>query len=235
METACFAPEPAPPPVAMILCAGRGERMRPLTDSLPKPLLQAGGRPLIQYHIERLASAGVRRLVLNLAHLGDKIERFVGDGGRWGLDVAYCREPEGALETGGGICNALPLLGEDAFLVVNGDVWTDYDFSSVRCPGDVLAHLVLVDNPAHHPGGDFCLMNGRVLDTDGVRLTYSGIGVFRPALFSGCRPGRFPLGPLLREAIAAGRVSGEHHQGRWCDVGTPVRLERLDALLRAGD
>ena len=209
--------------------------MRPLTDHLPKPLLQVGGRPLVQYHIERLASAGIRRLILNLAHLGDKIERFVGDGGRWGLDVAYCREPEGALETGGGIYNALPLLGTDAFLVVNGDVWSDYDFSSAYCPEDALAHLVLVDNPAHHPEGDFCLLGGCVVSAGGEPLTYSGMGLFRPGLFSGCRPGRFPLGPLLRKAITDGKVSGEHHRGRWYDVGTPARLAALDAQLSTGD
>ena len=221
------------PAAAMILAAGRGERMRPLTDRVPKPLLRVGGQTLIERHIERLARAGIRHLVVNLCHLGEQIEAFVGDGARWGVSVAYTHEPEGALETGGGILNALPLLGEGCFLVVNGDVWVDVDFAALRCPAGSLAHLVLVDNPDHHPDGDFDLANGVVALSGGRRLTFSGVGLFRPGFFAGCRPGRFPLRPLLRKAVPAGRVTGEHHRGGWSDVGTPARLSALDARLGA--
>ena len=224
---------PERPTAAMILAAGRGERMRPLTDRVPKPLLRVGGQTLIERHIERLARAGIRRLVVNLSHLGEQIEAFVGDGARWGVSVAYTREPKGALETGGGILNALPLLGEGCFLVVNGDVWEDVDFAALRCPAESLAHLVLVDNPDHHPDGDFELANGVVALSGGTRLTFAGIGLFRAGFFADCRPGRFPLRPLLRKAIAAGRVTGEHHRGGWSDVGTPARLSALDARLGA--
>lgn len=214
----------------MILAAGRGERMRPLTDHTPKPLLMAGDRPLIVHHLERLAAAGITRVVINHAHLGEQIEAALGDGARFGLAIRY--SPEGrALETGGGIFRALPLLGDGPFLVVNGDVWTDLDLARLRLAEGRLAHLVLVDNPEHHPRGDFRLADGLVFAEGEPRLTFSGIGVYSPALFEGCRDGAFPLAPLLRAAMARGLVSGEHHRGRWLDIGTPARLQALDQLL----
>lgn len=215
----------------MILAAGRGERMRPLTDHTPKPLLLAGGKPLIVHHLERLSAAGIRQVVINHAHLGERIEAALGDGKRFGVAIRY--SPEGkALETGGGIFRALPLLGEGPFLVVNGDVWTDLDFAHLCLPEGRLAHLVLVDNPEHHPRGDFRLSDGTVHDDGEPRLTFSGIGVYSPALFEGCHDGAFPLAPLLRAAMARGLVSGEHHRGRWLDIGTPARLQALDHLLK---
>lgn len=215
---------------AMILAAGRGERMRPLTDVVPKPLLPAGGRRLIDYHLEALARAGVREVVVNHAHLGAQIEAALGDGSDSGLRICYSPEPS-ALETGGGIYQALPLLGGGPFIVVNGDVWTDFDFGRLALGESDLVHLVLVDNPPHHPGGDFVLKGGRVTTEGAPRLTYAGVGVYRGELFAGCRGGAFPLAPLLREAMAAGRVSGERHEGAWVDVGTPERLAELDARL----
>ncbi len=219
------------PSRAMILAAGRGERMRPLTDHTPKPLLEVGGRPLIHYHLEALARVGFRDLVINHAYLGGQIEAALGDGGRWGLSIAYSPEPEGALGTGGGIFHALPLLGDAPFLVVNGDVWIDYDFSRISCSEEKLAHLILVDNPSHNPAGDFLLNGGDVTNGQAPRLTFSGIGVYRSELFSGCEEGFFPLAPLLRRAAEEGRVSGEHFRGRWVDVGTPQCLESLDRIL----
>ncbi len=230
----------------MLLAAGRGERMRPLTDHTPKPLLEAGGKPLIVWHIERLARAGITDLVINHAHLGTQIETALGDGSRYGVRIRYSDEGK-ALETAGGIAYALPLLGDEPFAVVNGDIWCDYDFAhlsecaaALQAGGD-LAHLVLVDNPPHHPNGDFHLHQGRLLPTNDQRLmakssklTFSGIGVYQPALFGRIPRGRAaPLAPLLREQIAAGRVSGEHHRGLWVDVGTPQRLAELDKLIRS--
>jgi MurNAc alpha-1-phosphate uridylyltransferase len=215
---------------AMILAAGRGERMRPLTDRLPKPLLPVAGKPLIEYHLERLADAGIREVVINHAHLGHLLEAHLGHGARWGMAIRYSPENQ-ALETGGGIFHALPLLGEEPFLVVNGDVWSDIDFSRLQLPAGADAHLVLVDNPTHHPQGDFTLQQGRVSMTDGARLTFSGIGLYHPRLFAHCRPGAFKLAPLLREAMAQGRVTGERHAGVWIDVGTPERLHELERLL----
>ena len=219
---------------AMILAAGRGERMRPLTDHTPKPLLLADGKPLIEYHLEALARAGIRDIVVNHAHLGDQIEAFLGDGSRWGVSISFSEEPAGALETGGGIFNALPLLGRGCFIVVNGDIWADYDFSKSECAKDKLAHLVLVDNPEHHPEGDFQLKEGLVTEGRENCLTFSGIGIYRPELFEGCTRGAFPLAPLLRSAMVRGEVSGEYHQEAWVDVGTPGRLEELTRLLRRG-
>ncbi len=217
---------------AMILAAGRGERMRPLTDTLPKPLLPAGGRPLIEWHLRALAATGFREVVINHAWLGERLTAALGDGRRFGLRIRYAPEPPGALETAGGIVNALPLLGDAPFLVINGDVWTDYPLERLPTLGeDDLAHLVLVDNPPHHPAGDFHLREGRVQADGRLRLTFAGIGVYAPELFAGLPPGRRPLAPLLREAMAAGRVSGEHYRGRWFDIGTPQRLAELDALL----
>ena len=223
---------------AMILAAGRGERMRPLTDHTPKPLLRAGGHCLIEYHILALARAGIGELVINHAHLGGQIEAALGDGSRYGVRIAYSAEGEGqALETGGGIYRALPLLGREPFLVVNGDIYCDYPFEQLSTAPEGLAHLVLVDNPPHNPEGDFILADGQVGSeaTHGAtRLTFSGIGLYRPALFDGCEDGAFALAPLLRQAMDRGLVSGEHYRGLWMDIGTPQRLEQLDALLSAG-
>lgn len=217
----------------MILAAGRGERMRPLTDHVPKPLLQVGGKPLIVWHIERLAEAGISELVINHAHLGAQIEQTLGDGSRFGVRIRYSAEGQGrALETGGGIFKALPLLGEAPFLVVNGDIWCDVDFAALTLADGLLAHLLLVDNPDHNPDGDFRLDAGGRVHADGEpRLTFSGIGIYHPALFAGCTPGAFPLAPLLRRAMADGRVSGQRHPGPWVDVGTPERLLMLDKQL----
>jgi MurNAc alpha-1-phosphate uridylyltransferase len=222
---------------AMILAAGRGERMRPLTDTCPKPLLCVAGKPLLVWHLERLARAGFREVVINHAHLGAQIEALLGDGAAWGLSIAYSPEPVGALETAGGIAQALPLLGGAPFLVVNGDIFCDWNPAGAHgaLAELALAHLVLVPNPLHHPDGDFSLAGGKVgADDTAPRLTFSGIGIYHPALFSGIAPGAIAkLAPLLRTAMAAGRVSGERHDGRWTDVGTPDRLMALDAELRA--
>jgi len=216
----------------MILAAGRGERMRPLTDSIPKPLLKVGGQCLIEYHIKRLVMAGLREIVINHAHLGEQIEQTLGNGQTYGADLRY--SPEGiALETGGGIYKALPLLGKAPFLVINGDVWCDYPLNQL-CHHSLtgLAHLILVNNPAHHPKGDFCLINNRISQNGTPRLTFSGIGLYHPDLFKDCQAGAFPLAPLLIKAMQAGLVSGEHYQGEWIDVGTPDRLERLEQMLK---
>ena len=259
---------------ALIFAAGLGERMRPLTDSTPKPLLLAGGKPLIEWHIEKLAASGIREVVVNTSWLAEQFPRALGDGSRWGLDLHCIYEGETPLETGGGMWNALPFLrdGDDAFIAVNGDVWTDYDFS--RLPDEPIgdAHLVLVDNPPQHPRGDFAFaplyrrergwgegsgeakLSGDTEPSSGAarhllpegegKLTFSGIGVYRPSLFEGWRdiigdapgvdetPPRFKLAPLLRAAMARGAVAGEHHRGKWTDVGTPERLAELDARLK---
>lgn len=213
---------------AMLLAAGRGERMRPLTDTTPKPLLRIGGQMLIEHHIHALASAGITRLVINHAWLGDRIVRALGDGSAYGVQIEYSAEGETGLETGGGIQRALPLLGSDPFLVINADIWTDIGFSRLPQTPDGLAHLVMVDNPAHHPQGDFSLVDGKLAQHGAQMLTFSGIGVYRPELFSGCAPGRFPLAPLLRTAMDSGQVSGEHFHGTWFDIGTPERLEEVN-------
>ncbi len=222
----------------MILAAGRGERMRPLTDHTPKPLLQAGGKPLIVWHIERLVRAGITDLVINHAHLGAQIEQALGDGSQFGARIRYSSEGT-ALETAGGIAFAQHLLGSEPFAVVNGDVYCDYDFARLPALAAQMrrnqdnAHLVLVDNPDHHPNGDFGLHGARVTDT-APKLTFSGIGLYRPELFAHIPRGtKAPLAPLLREQIALGKVSGEHHRGVWIDVGTPQRLEELDRQLRS--
>ncbi|MBI3903890.1 MAG: nucleotidyltransferase family protein [Nitrosomonadales bacterium] len=225
----------------MILAAGRGERMRPLTDHTPKPLLMIGGKPLIVWHIERLARTGITDLVINHAHLGTQIEETLGDGSRYGVRIRYSPEHPAALETAGGIAHALHLLGDKPFAVVNGDIWCDYDFAhlparaaALQNSGDT-AHLVLINNPAHNPGGDFHLHDSRLLPEGlSTKLTFSGIGLYQPALFTHIPRGtKAPLAPLLREQIALGKVSGEHYSGRWVDVGTPQRLEQLDNELRA--
>jgi MurNAc alpha-1-phosphate uridylyltransferase len=228
----------------MILAAGRGERMRPLTDHTPKPLLQAGGKPLIVWHIERLRASGFTHIVINHAHLGQQIEDALGNGDALGVSIVYSREGS-ALETAGGIATALPLIDREVFLVVNGDIYTEFDFSRLAEPmarlaaGRDQAHLVLVDNPPQHPNGDFVLEAGRVINSDvpltphPARFTFSGIGVYHRALFAQTEAGvKAPLAPLLRQAIDAGRASGEHHGGRWVDVGTPERLQQLDESLR---
>lgn len=219
----------------MILAAGRGERMRPLTDNCPKPLLCVTGKPLIVWHLERLAKAGYRDVVINHAHLGEQIEALLGDGDAWGVRISYSPEPPGALETAGGIAQALSLLGEEPFLVINGDIFCDWNPAQASLADDALAHLVLVPNPEHHPEGDFVL-DGTKVGAGGTapRLTFSGIGIYRPALFAGIAAGQVAkLAPLLREAMARGQVSGELHRGRWTDVGTPQRLAELDTELRA--
>ena len=218
---------------AMVLAAGRGERMRPLTDAEPKPLLRVGGKRLVEYHLENLARAGFRDVVINTAWLGDRIEAALGNGARYGLSITYSHERPEALETGGGIHRALPLLGSAPFLLVNGDVWTDIDFGALRRepPAASLAHLVLVPNPPHHARGDFRLEQGLVAEGEGERYTYSGIGIFRPEMFAACAAGKFPLLPLLRQAIGERRLSGELHRGRWYDIGTVERLKALDSEL----
>ena len=218
---------------AMILAAGKGERLRPLTLHTPKPLIRAGGVPLIEYHLRALAAAGFTEIVINHAWLGQQIEDHLGDGSRFGVTIQYSAEGE-PLETGGGIFKALPLLGDNPFAVVNGDIWTDYDFAGLRQPLTGLAHLVLVDNPAHHPSGDFYLQGAQVLDAvPGVdALTYSGIAVLSPALFKGAAPCAFKLAPLLRTAMADGQVTGERLQGHWVDVGTHERLAEVESLIK---
>lgn len=215
----------------MILAAGRGERMRPLTDSRPKPLLEAGGRPLIEHHIMRLREAGITQLVINHAYLGAQIVERLGDGSALGVEIRYSPEPGGALETGGGIKKALPLLGEQPFLVINGDIWSDYPYNNMKLEAGKNAHLVLVDNPEHHPQGDFGLCGTRVQESAEPRLTFSGIGLYHPRLFDDTPDGAFPLAPLLRSAMQRNEVSGEHYPGQWMDIGTPQRLSELDERL----
>ena len=231
---------------ALIFAAGRGERMRPLTDTTPKPLLQAGGKPLVAWHLEKLAAMGVRDVVMNISWLADLFEPTLGDGSRWGLHLHYSYEGPEPLETGGGMHKALALLGDAPFLAVNGDIWTDHDFAALPPEPAGLAHLVMVDNPAQHPRGDFHLGADGLLHTSGEPTrTYSGIGVYRPELLKDWRqvignapgtelsPPRFKLAPLLHTAIQAGAISGEWHRGRWTDVGTPERLAQLDADIAA--
>ena len=222
----------------MILAAGRGERMRPLTDHRPKPLLVAGGKPLIVWHLERLAAAGFREIVINHAHLGEQIEAALGDGSQWGLHIQYSPEPPGALETAGGIATALPLLGDAPFLVVNGDIYCDVDFGrfsrSTAAGWQPAAHLVMVANPDHHTGGDFGLDCERVIFANGEQtFTYAGVSVFSPVFFADVKPGTvMKLRPLLEAAIATGTLTGERYTGRWVDVGTPQRLAELAKELR---
>ncbi len=229
---------------AIVLAAGLGERMRPLTDSTPKPLLQVAGKPLIAWHLEKLAAAGVRDVVINTSWLAEEFPRVLGDGSRWGLRLHFAYEGAVPLETGGALWNAMALLRDDVFIAVNGDIWTDYDFARLPADIDGQAHLVLVDNPPQHPDGDFALHGDRVASDDSPRLTFSGIGVYKPALLddwrsiigpapgAGATPPRFKLAPLLRHAMRRDSVSGEHHRGRWTDVGTPERLAQLDRDLR---
>jgi MurNAc alpha-1-phosphate uridylyltransferase len=219
---------------AMLLAAGRGERMRPLTDHTPKPLLLAGDRPLIVWHLEALAHAGVREVIINLSWLGPQIRAALGDGREFGLQIHYSEEGSPPLETGGGIFQALPLLGPEPFLVVNGDTFTDIDVSTLRLSTAADARLVLVPNPPQHPRGDFGLAGEAVVDREPRPFTYSGIGIFSPRLFAGCAAGQFPLRPLLNRAIAAGRLQGQLHAGQWLDIGTPERLAGLNRMLGRG-
>jgi MurNAc alpha-1-phosphate uridylyltransferase len=214
---------------AMILAAGRGERMRPLTDHTPKPLLKAAGKPLIEHTIEQLVAAGFNDIVINHAHLGLQIEDRLGNGNQLGANINYSPEGEQALETAGGIINALHLLGDEVFLVVNGDIATDFAFAELQNQAVDLAHLVLTDNPEHHPKGDFGLdKSGLVIANNSKQFTFSGIGLYRPELFNNIPAGPCKLGPILRQAIANGRVSGQKMDGFWMDIGTPERLQELD-------
>ena len=230
---------------ALIFAAGLGERMRPLTDRTPKPLLPVGGKPLIVWHLEKLAAAGVHYVVINTSHLAEQFPDTLGDGSRWGLRIRYAYEGPTPLETGGGMLNALPLLGSAPFIVVNGDIWCDVDLAALPSEPAGLAHLLLVDNPPQHPHGDFALdAHGTVHDDGDARLTFSGIGVYRQELLQGWRevignvagtdmqPPRFRLTPLLRAAMANDAISGSHYRGAWTDVGTPQRLAQLEAELR---
>ena len=215
---------------AMILAAGRGERLRPLTDRLPKALVEIHGKSLLERHLENIRDAGIRTVVINLGWLGEQIVARAGSGARYGLDIIYSQEGEQVLETGGGIHKALPFLGEHPFLVANADVYTDMPVPDVELGDDHLGHLVMVPTPDYREYGDFNLDNGLIRNGSAARLTFSGLAIYRPEFFSGCEAGRFPLAPLLREAADAGRLTGEVYEGLWADVGTP---ERLDALNRA--
>jgi N-acetyl-alpha-D-muramate 1-phosphate uridylyltransferase len=218
---------------AMILAAGRGERMRPLTDHTPKPLLPVASKPLIEHTINQLVSAGFTDIVINHAHLGQQIEDQLGNGSHLGANISYSPEGDQALETAGGIINALPLLGKDVFLVVNGDIATDFPFVELKKISVDLAHIVLIDNPPHHTQGDFALdSSGNVTENASQRYTFSGIGLYHPDLFSKTPPGKSKLAPLLREAIAAKKITGQHYSGFWMDIGTPERLQELDDRLR---
>jgi MurNAc alpha-1-phosphate uridylyltransferase len=212
---------------AMILAAGRGERLRPLTDSVPKPLVDLAGKPLIEYHLASLAQAGFREVVINQGHLGGQLASALGNGGRWGINIHWSDEQPTALETGGGIFKALPLLGTGPFLVINGDVWTDYPFARLRAIKCDWAHLVMVPNPAQNPDGDFALLGARIREDGPARQTFSGIGVYHPRLFDGCSPGKFSVVPLLRTAMRDHLVTGELFTGTWDDIGTLERLETL--------
>ena len=218
----------------MILAAGRGERMRPLTDTTPKPLLKVAGRALIEYHLLHLAEAGMRDVIINLAWLGGRLEQTLGNGQAYGVTIEYVHEGEQALETGGGIFNALPLLGPEPFLVINGDIWTDYPLQQLPTTLTGLAHLVLVDNPSHHPQGDFAISaTGHAVAEATEKFTFSGIGVYAPELFATCQAGIFPLAPLLRQAMLAQQVTAEHYTGHWSDVGTIERLQQLQTFLQS--
>jgi MurNAc alpha-1-phosphate uridylyltransferase len=218
----------------MILAAGRGERMRPLTEKLPKPLLEVGGHRLIEYHLAALAKHGIQDVVINLSWCGERIREALGDGKSYGLSICYSDEGPAPLGTGGGLFEALPLLGAEPFLVANGDVWSDFPLAMLKPPQDSLAHLVMVENPPHHPEGDFGIAADGRLQASPGQLTYSGISVLDPQLFEACSRGEFPLKPLLERAMAVGRLTGQRHAGAWTDVGTPARLAALDSELRLG-
>jgi MurNAc alpha-1-phosphate uridylyltransferase len=220
---------------AMILAAGSGERMRPLTDNMPKSMLEVNGKPLIQYHVENLVQAGIVDIVINHALFGEQIEAHLNNGKALGASICYSAEGEQPLETAGGIVRALPLLGDSPFVTVNADIWTDFPFQNLLSECDALtddlvnhqAHIILVDNPEHNSKGDFALSNGKVLNQGGPLLTFSGISIFKPEFFKDCPSGSMPLAPILRQASSQGRVTGNHYQGRWQDIGTPARLSDL--------
>lgn len=218
---------------AMILAAGRGDRMRPLTDTMPKPLLMAGKYRLIEYHLFNLANAGFKDIVINVAWLGQQVIDTIGNGEKYGLNIVYSNEGAEALETGGGIFNALPLLGDEPFLVINGDVWTDYPLARLESI-DLIdrAHLVLVNNPAHNPQGDFSIRDGRLVEGDEERYTFSGLGVYSSAFFESEEKGKYPLAPMIRKFLAKDQISGELYMGQWMDIGTAQRLEDLRAFTK---
>jgi N-acetyl-alpha-D-muramate 1-phosphate uridylyltransferase len=219
---------------AMILAAGFGSRLRPLTETTPKPLLQVGGKPLLQYHLQRLATAGITDIVINISWLAEQIEDYFGDGSHFGVSIDWSREAQ-PLETGGGIANALPLLGSEPFLLINGDVWTDFPLHSISLDQDADAHLVMVANPEHNPSGDFAVANSLVSYDAGPKYTFSGISLFRPQLFAGFKEGCFPLRDVMRPAILAGRVTGSVYTGQWWDIGTVERLTQLNNKLNKAE
>ena len=214
--------------IAMILAAGRGERMRPLTDTVPKSLLEIADKPLIVYQIESLVLAGVKKIVINTGHLGELIRERLGDGQEFGVQIHYSDEGKEPLETAGGIVKALPLLGEAPFIVTNADIFTDFDYRSLPKQLDSDAHLVMVNNPPHNPRGDFAYDNGRILADGSEKLTYSGIGLYHPCFFKDCNPGRYPLAPLLQQSAQGKGLSGQHFLGYWNDIGTPERLKEVN-------
>ena len=213
---------------AMILAAGRGERLRPLTDSVPKSLVEVRGTSLLQHHLARMAEAGITEVVINLGWLGEKIVERIGSGADYGLEITYSQEGDRILETGGGIHKALPFLGSDPFLVVNADIFTDMPLPDAELADSILGHLMLVPTPPYKPHGDFDLHDGLVCNSDHAALTFSGVAIYRPELFSACEPGRFPLAPLLRSAADDGQLSGSVYEGTWEDVGTQARLDALN-------
>lgn len=220
---------------AMILSAGQGSRLKPLTNHTPKVMIEVAGKPLICHHIEKLKACGIDDIVINLAHLGDKIKTHLGDGKQWGVSLHYSQEPTGGLETGGGLKQALPLLGDQSFIAINGDIYTDYDYSKLPSLTDQLAHLVLIPNPAHNPTGDFSLSEqGRVTDKHKEDYTFSGIALYHPKLLSSASEGKYSIVPLLNQAITNNLVSGEVYQGHWHDIGTSERLDTArEAYLRS--
>lgn len=215
----------------MILAAGRGERMRPLTDKVPKPLLEVAGKALIVYQIEALEAAGIKNIVINTGHLGDQIQYELGMGESFGVQIQYSDEGDDILETAGGIIKALPLLGDEPFIVANADIFTDFDYSSLPEQLNSDAHLILVDNPSHNLSGDFAYKEGRIIGQSDQNLTYSGIAVFQPRFFKNCKPGRSPLAPLLHQSAQSNRLSGQHFKGMWSDIGTPDRLKEINDSL----
>lgn len=216
---------------AMILAAGRGERLRPLTDETPKSLVEVGGRSLLERHLDHVKAAGIDTVVINLGWLGDRLVERVGSGRRYGLEVIYSQEGDNILETGGGIFKALPTLGDGPFVVINADIFTDMPVPEVTLADDQLGHLVMVPSPEYRAGGDFDIEEGLIRNSSEQSLTFSGVAIYRPQLFDGCKPGRFPLAPLLRAAAEDGRLSGSLYEGQWADIGTPERLEALRAAL----
>ena len=218
---------------AMILAAGRGERLRPITNDIPKALVEVGGKSVLEWHLERVAAAGIERVVINLGWHGEQIVEHVGSGERFGVDIAYSDEGDDILETGGGIHKALPLLGDAPFVVINSDIFTDMPVPDVRLREDHLGHLVTVPVPAGLDHGDFNIEDGLIRRTDNPRYTYAGFAIYRPELFAGCEPGRFSVVPLMFAAADAGRLSGSVYHGRWADIGTPERLATLRERYRA--